>query len=467
MRLVLLIGLMHGLLGCASNSILVPYPVQMNTKLAALDRGEPVQEINTGGRWSPNRLLHYLEQGRLTQINQQNLESKEAYRLAIAFFDEQDLEAVIELSEVGEKGASLVVNDNTIGYEGEIYERGFVHLYQALNYLFEEDLEGAGVEIRRLNRVQKNALAKNEKALIKLKEKADSEIDDLPIDIDNNEATFDNQFSSMDVQAAKLKYSFQNGYGFYLSALIYELRGELNDAYIDYKKALELNAANTFIQQDVIRLAKRLGFTTDFKRLNKTIELEPLMEGNGEIVVIYEDGFSPQKEDVSFSVMDMTGTYISVSFPVYNDFSYTVTPLTIRIEDEVFYETQLVAEVSPMAAKALKDKRPGIMARQIARGFAKARLQKESEKNAGALGSIIANIYNIITERADLRSWLSLPNNVQVGRYQLPVGEYPIMVRDRRTGVQQELTVTVREESKTIINVINTGGKLWVRSVSF
>lgn len=464
-RFSVLFVLLHCLLGCATSGLFVPYPNQMSARLQALDRGEPVKAIKSGGKWNPDKLLHHLEQGRLAQISQDDTLSKEEYRLAIEIFNEQDLKALVELSDLGEKGASLLVNDNTIGYDGEIYERVFVHIYQALNYLLVSDLEGAGVEIRRLNRVQSSALEKNEKALLKQKEQADAKLKDVPIDMNQNQGQFDERFSAMDAEAAKLKYSFQNGLGFYVSALVYECRAEYNDAYIDYKKALELNPNNEFIQQSVIRLAKQLGFTADYNRLKKSIKWQPLGKDQGEIIVLYEKGFAPQKQEVKFSVLDLRGTLISISFPAYNQFVNKSSPLTVKLGQSTFYKTDLVARVAPMAAKALKDKRPMMIARQVARGIAKAELHHRSEKEGGALGSLLANIYNIISERADLRSWLTLPNNAQIGRYAVKAGEYPLMMRDIQTGAQHDVSVRVEAGRKTIIYVVNTGGRLRVRSV--
>ncbi len=56
-----------------------------------------------------------------------------------------------------------------------------------------------------------------------------------------------------------MKHSFQNAATFYLSGVVWEMLGERNDAYIDYKKALEIFPDNLFLQADVMRLGKRLG----------------------------------------------------------------------------------------------------------------------------------------------------------------------------------------------------------------
>jgi hypothetical protein len=119
-----------------------------------------------------------------------------------------------------------------------------------------------------------------------------------------------------------------------------------------------------------------------------------------------------------------------------------------------------------MAAKALQEKRVAMIARQIARGIAKAEIHHRSEKEGGALGSIVANIYNIITERADLRSWLSLPGSMQTSRIPVLAGNYSIMLRDAGTGAQVETSVLVEAGRKTILYVVSTGQRLHVRSVN-
>ena len=58
---------------------------------------------------------------------------------------------------------------------------------------------------------------------------------------------------------------FQNAATFYVSAQIWEMLGEPNDAYIDLKKALEIYPENPYVQQDVVRLGKRPGMREDLE----------------------------------------------------------------------------------------------------------------------------------------------------------------------------------------------------------
>ena len=43
-------------------------------------------------------------------------------------------------------------------------------------------------------------------------------------------------------------------------------------------------------------------------------------------------------------------------------------------------------------------------------------MRKRAAKNNGDIDNIIASIYNIASESADTRSWLTLPDNYQIAK---------------------------------------------------
>jgi uncharacterized protein len=77
-----------------------------------------------------------------------------------------------------------------------------------------------------------------------------------------------------------------------------------------------------------------------------------------------------------------------------------------------------------------------ITARSIARAAAKTTLiMAEQRRNnnsnnpvPGLLGIFATQVAAVATERADTRSWLTLPANIQLARLPLPPGEYTIKV---------------------------------------
>ena len=460
--------------GCTTTSIFTPYPEKIKPLLQRLDQQGsldiPIPEKTNG----QNEILHYLEQGRLAQINQQYDISKHYFELAIAYFDKVDLEAQISATTTGQQGSALLVNDNIIRYAPPAYENLYVHQLQALNYLFASNLESAGVEVRRANMVHEKALRAHEKELEKSRTKAAR----LPINLENTNSKINRLYSSADKAANTLKSSFQNGYSFYTSALIYELRNEWEDAFIDYQKALEINPNNIMIQYDVQRLAKRLGHKKIADTLTKKTKLQQSThlnqhssikqsKDNSEIIILYENGFVPEKKETSIPLTNYRNKAIAISFPHYDRAYFSDTSLTSYINFNEFATSTPLSNTYALATKSLQEQRLAITVRQIGRAIAKAKLVESSEHTAGGLGAIIASVYNMISERADLRSWLSLPNNVQLIRMPISAGEATISLKPDASSLNSILPLTIKPNTITIIQLTNTGNRLFTRSVSF
>ncbi|MGJ4749147.1 tetratricopeptide repeat protein, partial [Leptospira sp. SA-E8] len=126
---------------------------------------------------------------------------------------------------------------------------------------------------------------------------------------------YDRFFSDMDLAAGRVKSSFQNAATFYLSGLIYEATGQFNDAYIDYRKALEIAPDNSYLQKDVVRTGLRSGMD-DAKKLAQQLKLpiappaskqaqtqDPAQNpAQGELVIYLEEGLVPAKQPVSIPI---------------------------------------------------------------------------------------------------------------------------------------------------------------------
>ncbi|NNF97414.1 MAG: hypothetical protein HKM94_10855, partial [Halobacteria archaeon] len=60
------------------------------------------------------------------------------------------------------------------------------------------------------------------------------------------------------------------------------------------------------------------------------------------------------------------------------------------------------------------------------------------------VAGLLVNIAGVLTERADTRSWLSLPANIQMARLQLPAGTYSLSIEllDNLEQIQHTATLT-------------------------
>lgn len=436
--------------GCGAMSLFVPYPQQIRPSLMQLDQGLMPELLQREVGSGPDSLLNMLEKARLAQIRGLRDMSRQHFERAIVRLEALDSGALVSLTDIGSQGAALISNDNALPYRGAVYERVFAHHYQALNYLFLNDLVAAGVEARRANAVQEAALRAREGELAKLRE----EERQLPVSLSQAQS----RFEQMDKVAAQVKNSFQNAWAYYLSGLIFELRGEWNDAYVDYQNALELNPQHPLLQADVKRLAQRIGDAARWQHLPPTKTTQQA------ILIIYENGFVPLKSQQGI-VLPIGHGLLTIAFPVYRFFPLSGA-LQVRLDGGAPQTTQQLLNVQSLAARDLQEKRLGQFVRQAGRAITKSQIQRISHKEGGALGALLAGLYSVISENADLRSWLSLPNRVDALRLPVSVGAHQLYLQDDYQGQMYPVSLNIEANTLTLLHVINTGQRLYVYSVS-
>jgi hypothetical protein len=399
-----------------------------------------------------------MERGRYAQVIG-NIEASMAdFSASMEKIRENDEKALISVSGVGSNVAATLVNDNALPYEGEGYERVLLHHYQALNFLKKKDLEGAGVEVRRANAEQNDSLKRFEKELEKSEEEA-AKKDVNP----NNVTRVDSQYAQMDEVAGKVKNSFQNAYTFYLSGFIYELLQQPNDAYIDYKKALEIYPDNSYLQKDVLRMAAKLEMREELDELKRRFpeESTQITAGSGELLVLFEDGLVPQKHEIKIPLPAGRGGIISIAFPIYQEKWSDQIPLRILNGSSSIGSTEPICDVRALAMKALKEKVPVIVTRQIIRAVAKAVTAAEARKRGGELGQLAAVLWNIVSESADLRSWLTLPSNAQILRRSLPAGNYKLALQHPMASDTTYVDVEITANGKAVLQVVRVGRQMY------
>ena len=305
---------------CAASSIFVSYPAQLRTIQRQIDSNEfgPAQATLSEYTDGADKILYLMEKGRTGQIGKDTKSSIADFTLAMQEIAANDDAAKFTASGAGAQTAALLTNDNAIPYTGESYERIFLHHFQAMNYLFEKNLDAAAVEVRRANEKQMLALQAHEQDIAEFEQK-------------NNQAQgVLNNFDGLNISAGRVKNSFQNAYTFYTSGVIYEILGQANDAYIDYKKALEIFPDNSYLQQDILRLATQLSMKEDLVRFSARFKGKPQVTNGagGELIVFYEHGFAPPKLEIKVNLPTFSGIH-SVAFPTYAPLWNNILPLQI------------------------------------------------------------------------------------------------------------------------------------------
>ena len=387
-------------------------------------------------------ILDNFERGRVSFLNQAYPESKGYLEDGERAVRQQQDQALISISESASSFGSLAANDNVTSYYPADYELGFLHLYLALNYLKANSLEGALVEIRKANQVQEKAKASRESDLAA----AESEM--------KQEGLAPNLGSILSnyPDAGESLQAVQNGYLLFLSALLYEVSGELNNAYVDYRRALAVMPQNKEVIDAAVRVAKTLGMSEDLYLLKKQYgDRATLAKGKSRIIVIDEQGtvFAKQGWKQSLPVLTQGDwAYYSMSLPYYpKQVSSAFTKL--KLDGKAFTKSKLV-DVNLMAQQDLIERMPTILIRQALRVVAKEQVRRETAKN-NDVGNLLVNVWNVLTEQPDTRSWQTLPADVFSSSKYVDPGEHVLSFSG------QTYQVTTKEDQTVLVWVSRQG----------
>jgi len=395
--------------------------------------------------------LSLLEKGRIAFLQKNWSQSQKLFTQAYNEIAQESAKAKIQISSSFQNAGAIVSNDSAITYKIPAFEQSMMHSYQALNYLYQGSLESALVEIRRANLVQEHALRNNENEIISLQDKMTAN----GVSLDS----LSSRYPSMKNLIGEAKNGFQNAYTFYLSAILYEASGELNDAYIDYKKALEIFPDNYYLQKDVIRLAKKLDIddiTIPYlsKAVSKKTE-EKGLNNTGQLVVIYEQNLIIAKQEQKLDLPIFTRhddlRFFSFSLPIFQESGDRVRSLKLNYLGQD-YQSEKIVNLKALASKNLQDSLPSMVTRQVLRILAKEQMRRKMKSEGGDIGNVLASLYNLASERADTRSWLMLPGHIEVMKIDLPEGTHSLQL-EHRNGYSN-IDVVIKKGRMSLVNVV-------------
>ncbi|MEJ2912653.1 COG3014 family protein [Pseudoalteromonas sp. C12FD-1] len=438
MRQSIILSVCFILSGCSTigfNDLFNDYASQMTPVRNAIQNNNIEQAkslIANNSKLHSSYLLNQLEQARLKDLANEQSVSQQQFENVYTQVQTKREAAKIQLSAGLEQSNALFTNDSAITYVPPAYEMSMLHSYKALNYVYSSDLESALVEIRRANKVQVDALADNQAQINDTIEQAQQ------------------HYPSMSNVTRGIKNGFQNAFTFYLSALLYQSDKQYDDAYIDYKKALEIQPDNHYLQQDVMRLAKKQGFNQDLEEFERRFSpLQPLSAKHGEVVILVEQGLVPKQDEFKLRLPIYTSggdaRFYSLAMPVYKDNAFISHLTGVQVGSQNLQLNPLV-HIEALAAKTLEQQIPARVSRQVLRLVAKEKVREELARSTGDVGNIIANIYNLASEQADTRSWLTLPNQISVARSSLNAGSHTLLI-----GNHTPINFTVSKQGLTLI----------------
>jgi uncharacterized protein len=417
MAVVLLLGS-----GC---SVITQYPDQMHTPLQDLEQGRfdtayaSVAKHFDGGL---DRLLYLLEGGTILHCQGDGEKSNQVFTQAGDVIRAYQEKAVISLSQGAAQLGSLLVNEKTLPYQGEPYERVQVNTLKAMNYLCLRQVEDARVEIRRSFAVQEKNREIHQKEIASLEEAAARQgIASEPL-----MQEVDPYYQADQKYAAGVANPYEDPFAYYLSAIVYEVNGEYNDAFIDLKNVQRLQPGVPCVENDLMRTAKLAGMPDALREWKQTLRREPRFvdpKQEGELLLLFECGMAPRKTQIKITLPIPYVGLVSVAFPKYQQVPGRVRSAALYNESRsLLASSAVLTDVNAIAFRSLHDQMPILVLKQAIRAAAKGAMAKTAGDQAGWAGLIAASAYNVISEQADLRSWLTLPQSYQVARVPLTQG---------------------------------------------
>jgi hypothetical protein len=442
--------------GCAQHARVICEPLEFASRadfkraIAALDK------TSLAGS-SRDAFLYHADRGVLLRLAGDYAASTAEFEAAISAAD------ALEPWSVTETLTDYAVNEAVKAYAGEDYERAYLHYYLALNYLAEGDREGALVECRRLDEV----------------------------------------FRKLDARYEEGTRRYQDdGFIRYLSGLIYESVGKLDDALIDYDLGVRAYQGETGagaqmgVPSELLRsfacTARALGqeerVTALVGSLDIACEVPP-----SEIVVIIDSGWAPYKREESVEVPiyrpfvpeELRGStnlaaLVKIAYPVYESVPEVVGGLAAAASDSaggsVVAErpAERVQDLDALARWTLERRIGAVKFRSTLRATVKQialMRAKHDEKNEskpfvrpgwrsvlGWLAEDLATAAVAETEQADTRSWLMLPRSVWIARIPVEPGEYEVSVRPEAGGTIDLGGVRVEPGGMTFVSGRVFGG---------
>lgn len=382
-----------------------------------------------------NKLLYLFEKGKMAHLLKQ-------YDSSNLYFNEADLFIEDARTTAGDIAVGTLLNPMMETYKGEDFEKFMVHYYKSLNYLGLGKTEDAMVEARRIS---------------------------LRNYAQQDKAGFSTNRYSDDALALILQ------------AIIYEQSGDMNNAFVSYRNAADVFLKNKGewygvglpqqLKQDVLRTAAANGFTEDvqhYSTLLSTTYQPSAKAPGGELVLFWENGLAPVKQEQSFFfalTKDGLGNFmftdpsgstnvpfifdanfnpdnikladlrsLRVAFPKYLEQPVAYTHGTVLVNN-VLYNFEQAENINELAFATLRERflkemskaLSRIAIKKIAEAAARPKKDDKNKDEKEALASAI-QLFSLISEKADTRNWQTLPHTILYTRIPLQTGSNQIQI---------------------------------------
>lgn len=351
----------------------------------------------------------------LLKLNQSIIElcsgrPKESEQLLRTVRDNFDRIENDRLGAAGEKTLSMLVDDNSVAYDGEDYEKVLIRVFLALSNLMYDGTDAPAYALQ---------IGQKQNEIIR------------------QGATKKGSESGQDEKEINLKASYrQVAIGPYLiGAMREETRQNYDDAVRAYEAVCAWEPSFNQGRQDLIRAQHGV----------------PSAAGNGVVYVFGLVGEGPYKLqrncEITQDVLFWTSFFLSfvgkhsvtsgiapVMVPVVVRPQTPVSSLAVQVDGRSCGHTETLTDIGRMAEEQFEAVYPQIVARAVLRRALKKGILYGTKEATGAnswagLAMDLGGIVWEALETADTRCWNLLPAEIQVLRIELPAGIHTISLQ--------------------------------------
>lgn len=348
--------------------------------LLASHQCEPALKILEEFTQKPDgdQLIHLLDYAAALQVCGDYKKSNQFFLKAEKLADEIDYVSVSRVA-----GATLL-NEEMVQYKGDTFEKLFINVSLALNFMQLGQFDSALVEVRKIN--QKF-----------LRYKADD------------------------------KKEFElSSFAKYMSALIWEADRKYDDACIDYREAFFLDTAYRKVGVDMLRGCWKANRQDEFRSLvtkmnatNEEIKSAKDFDKT-ELILVFLQGWGPRKQPRADAP----------SFPQLvsvNSNTHFLKAEVIGTNEKVLesFQSEPIYSIEKAAMATLNADYNSLVARRVGSRIAKEVVAAQIRQQDKALGQL-AWLVMVASERADLRQWSIYPKTVHTMRIPLKPGQHKI-----------------------------------------
>lgn len=393
----------------------IKHYVKINQSLIQQDYASAIAELqkNKGEYKERNAALYYLEEGLLHHFASNYQQSNQSLAKAEGIMDE------LYTRSISKQAVSFLINDNTIPYRGEDFENALVNLFMALNYAEAGQREDAVVEARKV---------------------------DNKLNVINSR--YDDDKKNVYKEDAFIRF---------LMGILYEADGEVNDAFISYRKAEEIYrndyannygvSAPSLLIENLLSTAKELDFKEEIAEIQASYPdvkyMDPAQKKDmAEVYCIHYNGMGPEKVEKRWFQPMPDGYIAKIAYPEFQRKNYQIHHGDVFLRNVATgqgyqFDTVMMEDIGSIAVTNLENRLMRIKVKAIARATTKYLATKTASKVAedqggsmlGLLVKVAGNIAAVATEKADLRHWRMLPAEIRIGRAVIPPGEYEASIR--------------------------------------